>query len=291
LLKITPKTNPLTPKTNPLTPKTNPLTPKTNPLTPKTNPEFQDDYRPNLVENQCEKCEKILTRHNVYIKHIKTCKGKINPLECRICKEVFTLPQAKYRHQQKCTIRHELEQIQIHNNNITNNNIHDNIQNNIQNNIKIAIYSSDPTDTYLTIEPLLDKIGGIIKANKDDYGKLINEFNKQLYTIPENRCVVKTNLRSGDSQVHIGNNKWETRLDSSLFPNMICNSANTLSLILQIKKLTEKYPELHQILDYIGEEGYCNTDDIEYEKKVKNLYKNTVMSLIRIVYDITVTKK
>ena len=44
----------------------------------------------DLHENQCDKCGKILSNNQNLRRHIKICNGKMNPLQCTVCKEIFT---------------------------------------------------------------------------------------------------------------------------------------------------------------------------------------------------------
>ena len=108
-----------------------------NPSYAKDNPSYAKDNPHCLRVNQCDKCEKILANKQNFNKHIKTCKGKINPLQCQICDEIFTLAPAKYRHQKKCIAKdteRKKEEMNIHTL-IENQNIENNITNNVNNNI------------------------------------------------------------------------------------------------------------------------------------------------------------
>jgi uncharacterized C2H2 Zn-finger protein len=71
---------------------------------------FVAKLSPNtLHEKQCHKCEKILSSSQNYIRHVRNCNGKINPLQCIHCKEIFTLSHNKYRHQKKCKVKLQAE--------------------------------------------------------------------------------------------------------------------------------------------------------------------------------------
>ena len=131
------KDNPNYAKDNPNYAKDNPNYAKDNPNYAKDNPSYAKDNPHCLRVNQCDKCEKILANKQNFNKHIKTCKGKINPLQCQICDEIFTLAPAKYRHQKKCIAKdteRKKEEMNIHTL-IENQNIENNITNNVNNNI------------------------------------------------------------------------------------------------------------------------------------------------------------
>ena len=269
-----PKNNPTAPKNNPSAPKNNPIAPKNNPSAPKNNPVF-------LHDNQCEKCEKILSRHSILIKHMKNCKGKVNPLQCLVCKEVFTLPQAKYRHQKKCKENQTIQNIT--NNNITNNNI---TNNNNCNNITINLlkFPEDGDDFQFLSDHIDSKeFKRIWDQRKPEIG-----FNKFIHAIldrPENRIVHKNNLNTKHSQIHIGDNKWETALDKSVYPVLMHQMSCTAlehSLEYKKNKLSLLRTDMQKILKYLDNINTEN-DDIDNSSK----YIDAMENIEVIVYNMT----
>jgi len=299
--------NPICQKDNPICQKDNPICQKDNPICQKDNPICQKDNLNSItltLQNQCEICEKILSSKRNYLNHIDICKGKINTLQCIYCNEIFTLSPAKYRHQKICKKRIQSNDLIIPNeeaNTIIGTNINNTIingsivgtienQNNINTsnvqNINIVVYNNDPTEKFLNDSHIDNNaISRII--NEQNVLETLNNYNRELFSLKENQCIRKTNMRSSDSQIHLGNNKWEIRKDSEIFPKLMCSSANSFSEILTLKRLSKRYPELDKLLHYVGEEGYINTDDINEEKIVKDLFKDSVSSFIRIIYNIT----
>jgi len=188
----------------------------------------------NQHKNQCEKCDKILTRKSNYTKHIAKCKGKINILQCQICKEIFTCPPHKYRHQKKCKEKQLITTVQsgeIHNviNNIENQN--NNIQNNnIQNNnnnihININSFGKENKD-YISKEFLLQCFanGGY------GVGAMVNKifFDDEH---PENHNVILESLKHSYVKVK-RDQKWKAQgLDETISSmiqtassDIICNN-------------------------------------------------------------------
>ena len=259
-----------------------------------------------ILPNQCDICEKIFAKHCTMIYHKEKCKGKINPFQCIYCNEIFTYSTHKYRHQKICKEKIPSTDLCIPENEAnsiigTNINIGTNICTNIGNienqnnntsninntqNINIVIYSNDTTEKFLNDSHIDNNtIAKII--NDQSMLDTLNNYNRELFSIKENQCIRKTNLRSSDSKIHIGNNKWETRKDSEIFPKLMCSSANSFSEILTLKRLSRRYPELDKVLHYVGEEGYINTDDKIKEKEINDLFKDSVRSFTRIIYDLT----
>jgi len=271
-----------------IAPKDTPIAPKDTPNAPKDTPNAPKDTLTIIHENQCEKCEKILSRHSILIKHMKTCKGKVNQLECQYCKEIFSCPPHKYRHQKKCKVKQE-EEIKaqtIYNiqtqNNITNN------TNNINNtqNINIITYSSDVDEcNFIKTEAFTKKIKRLLMRYTNDI-KMIKDYNKELFSIKENQCVKKTNLRSTHSKVHVGNNKWITKLDKEVYPQMVSNYTNDLCNLILRENSREKHKALEKKLDYFTDGGYVN-DTEEKQKEITNEYYDLVEDLKIFAYDET----
>jgi len=66
--------------------------------------------------NQCEKCKKVFTRHNILTKHIPKCKGIRDMLVCEFCSASFnTYPSSRYRHYKTCKKKAEFDMAE-HNN-------------------------------------------------------------------------------------------------------------------------------------------------------------------------------
>ena len=53
-------------------------------------------------DNQCIKCNKILSSKNYLNKHLIICKGVSNPLECHLCHKLYFDSSSKSRHLKKC---------------------------------------------------------------------------------------------------------------------------------------------------------------------------------------------
>ena len=253
----TPKHNFNTPKNNPTTPKDNPFTPKNNPTTPKDNPV-------NFQPNQCEKCEKILSRSNIYKKHIINCKGKINKLQCQICNEIFTLAPAKYRHQKNCKIKKEEEQKVII----------QNIEN--QNNITNITYNypvvfNEEEDTYIKPKNIIKKLLKTAQTkNKKD---IIKTYIREIFAIKEKQNIVKTNLTNSHSKVHVGEGNWINKLDTEIYPQLTNLFADSVYGFLLDKNFSNK--TIMDFLLYMGDNGYINTEDEDLQKCYKNIHKDT----------------
>ena len=274
----------MTAKNNTLTPKNNILTAENNTLTPKTN-------TPNLHKNQCEKCEKILSRP-IYLKnHLEKCKGKVNKLECQYCQELFTLSQSKYRHQKKCKAKDQQlivseskkdivsTHIQTQNietqNNITNSNNNNNIT------INVLKFPEEGED----FDFLRDHI------DKDMFKKLWDQHNPEIgfrkftHAIldrAENRIVKKNNLNTNYSSIHQGDDKWEIALDQDVFPilthQMSC-AALECSHEYKKKKINLIRTDIGRILEYLDNVNIENDDTNEKYftnalKKIKILVHN-----------------
>ena len=130
----------------------------------------------------------------------------------------------------------------------------------------------------------IEKIQSFV--NGYNYIDNIKNYNKELLSIKDNRCIIKTNIKSSISKVHIGNNKWETKDDGDIFPKMVCSLADDMcNAILQFKT-ADRYKILQRILDCMADNGYVN-DNKEIKKEMLDNFKNIVKDLKLVVYDLS----
>ena len=230
--------------------------------------ECAKDTIKNIDENQCKKCEKNLSNKRNYNNHIKICKGKINKLECMYCKEIFTCPPHKYRHQKTCKLvtKNDLTSsdlvIQNINNNITNNNDNRKITNNkqitnndnrqiinnndnrqITNNITLQIKNfGDENKDYITNAFLLQcyKNGyyGLVEMIENVY------FNKEH---PENHNVRIGSLKNKYLEIH-KDDEWVPQGVNETLNRMINTTATDIILnVDEDQKEIEKIMEIQNL--------------------------------------------
>ena len=246
-----------------------------------------------LHNNQCEKCEKILSSKQNYNRHIQTCQGKRNLLECIYCKTIFSIPQARYRHQKICKIKLEststelilkpLDKLDIAQHIETQQNIQ--TQQYVQNQQNITIVY-DPEKLELLNDHLQDKLKSFLKHpdNKTNFC----DYSKELMGRKENQCIKKSNIRSSHSEVHIGNNNWELRLDKEIYPGLISNIADNFSECFNTDQKHSRQHKLFQaFLDYMADFGYCNSDDPEEITNNKKDFEMLTQQVKTIIYNIT----
>jgi hypothetical protein len=147
------------------------------------------------------------------------------------------------------------------------------------------MYGTIPfTRDHLTKEDL-QKIVQLASPHIDS--RAIAEYSKQIFSNKENRCIKKTNIRLGHSQIHTGDNKWETQLDSVLYPKLASDMASDMSEYLHTKRdqlRREVFEKLTNFVDYMADNGYVNTEDIDRKKIIQTEYKNFMKGLKLIVY-------
>ena len=189
---------------------------------PKDIPTSTKDIPTILNIKQCEKCEKIFTKHSTKIKHQEKCRGKINPLQCIHCQEFFTCSSNKYRHQKKCKLKQEEKHHEILQsttiNNITNNNITNNIgtQNN---NITVNIIKYDNLATIeFDDKHISDKdLKRIFRGATIETLQVMIKYANKLLQNPKNLCVRKKHITNSYCEVHKGDGKWEVQPDKQVF--------------------------------------------------------------------------
>jgi hypothetical protein len=251
------------------------------------------DATGNVVDNFCDICNKSFTRSYGLKIHKETCRGILDPLKCNYCDKIFANRSNKSNHLKICKKKKidykELIPIDetntittqnIQNANTINNAGRDTITNNVQN---IVVFTTDIDESKFNTEEFRNKIKILFRSNNDNF-QIIKEYNKGIMSIPENQCVKKTNIKSAHSKVHIGNNEWETKADKEVYPQMVCNLAN--SFTLELDKLKIKKKELDRLLDCIIDNGYINDTD---EKQTEMIHKFTELTrnIKYMIYDIS----
>jgi len=298
-IKCSTKENPNAPKENPNAPKENPNAPKENPNAPKENPNAPKE-NPHIY--RCNKCEKNLSRHSILIKHKEKCKGKINPLECIYCKEIFTIATARYRHQKKCKSNLKIEaspvpvQTQLIQNIQT-----QNVQNiQTQNNINIIVYNSDSKGPgyqkdqgFIIDDGMKEKFIEIVNKYYPDCNEITKQFNRLILSKPENQLVRKTNLRSSHSMVHVGNNNWKHDLDKEVYPHVVSSLSNSMIGYIDKNKFKKYiYNNVKTHAQYISDGGYNeNSSDSEEQKELSTEYRKVEYDCKTAVYNYTTDTK
>lgn len=179
--------------------------------------------------------------------------------------------------------------------NIQQNNTTTNITTQNNNTINLVVYNTKQIDfqtSHIDIPMLNDILKGCGSA--EDNKEILTKYGRALLGRKENQCVRKTNLRSSHSQVHVGNNNWETRHDKEVFPKVVCSVANQMSDNVYrfqdekpFKAHNKMLSRFHNFLEYMSDEGYAQ--DIEKEKEMKREFRRLVQDLRLLIADFTKT--
>ena len=274
---------------------------------------------------ECEKCNKVFSRKWSMQRHMDKCMGQVDLLSCEYCDKLFSHEKSRFKHYKICEKKKEAEEnpeafrkgkeliltdgnvgkLKTVLENVTpptvssietqNNNIHMNTidtQNNIQtqnNQNIILVYNPE------NIEFIRDHIGdeamNYIKRMYPSVDKrMVMDYSKRLFDLPQNQCIRKQDLKSGHSDVHVGENIWEKVSDKVLYPQLACNVANNMSDYLNVKRdllRKEAFEKIIRFVDYMADEGYINTDNQEREKYILQEYKSFSRELKLIVFNKT----
>jgi hypothetical protein len=242
----------------------------------------------NVDKHKCHKCHHNFSYNWCLTKHLLICKGDIKPFECKNCMKKFKTEKSRSKHCKKCDEKNK-EGTVITTNIGTQNNINTQNNNNIatQNNI-IIVYNPNGgtpfTSDHLTTEDF-KKILKLASPNIDS--RTMAEYSKQILSHPENRCIKKKDLKSGHSQVHTGDDNWELQLDKLVYPQLASDMANNMVEFINAKRAQLKkdvFDRLRDFVDYMADNGYINTNDVERQKEIQNEYKDFVKGLKLIVY-------
>jgi hypothetical protein len=264
-------------------------------------------------ENQCVMCMKTFSRNWYLMKHIDKCTGPKSCFQCEYCSKEFSHKDSRFKHYKICktkkeidskalvpvTTEQELQASTINNTtNIQTQNIEN--QNNIQNqqnvqqqNNVIILYNSGNPD-FKTDHLKAEDIQKILQlANPFVDSRLVTEYSKKILSHPENQCIKKEDLKSGHSEIHMGDDQWELELDRNIYPKLACNMANNMSEFLYTQRdkvKREVFDKITRFIDYMADNGYINTDDIEKQKEIKKEYKTFEKGLKLVVYGLTSKK-
>jgi hypothetical protein len=269
------------------------------------------------LRHQCDKCNKILSNSQNYKYHIDRCKGTSNSLQCHNCYKILNNRSAKSRHLKICLSQalipvQEKQTVPVTNsttNNTTNNNIGRDLNNTINNSTtvnqtnNITILTVDPNKIdeleFITdhiTNPQLKSILKLTHRDESDAKKvnMLETYVRQLMANPANKCIQKSNMQNVYSQIHTGDNKWETKHDKDLYPKLTCNVAQGFSGLMASRnedapmiKTARKLEELKAFLDYMADEGYRNDSDEKINHQTHLIFKELVQRIKSVVFDIT----
>ena len=245
---------------------------------------------PNVINADdyvCD-CTKKFKKKWILDRHVKTCSGVADCLVCPNCIKTFSSRQSKSIHMKKCTIKinnSEIQPIQNiqnitnnTNNNITNNTINNNNNNTI--NINIVTYKSDQTELLPIQSKYIEKIKQRIKHATGKSPKalmaIINQYADYSLDVPNNRYIVKKNLRSPYSKVHCGNNNWRHLMDAKILPEFTDILLNDLQLLCDKNKL---------MYDYLDD--LCSRVDDGKEDDTNKNYSKILHDIKLKIYDLT----
>lgn len=223
---------------------------------PDDNDDTESDTEVYESKFKCDKCHKFLSSRQYLNIHKEKCDGISNPNECCICHNIFNNRFSKSRHLKKCKLESE-NNINGDNsiiNNGDNNNINSNNTTNNTTNNNIIIFQERPDKYTEFIKDHITNvmITDIIKKSNNDFGLLIENFHRLLYSNEKNRCVIKTNIKSPFCYVHVGDNEWQTKPDITIMPKMsrdLCHNLKTS--INNNDNIKIKLSKIIEILEYL----------------------------------------
>jgi hypothetical protein len=241
-------------------------------------------------QNQCEACKKpFLTQWNLD-RHKLVCKGaKITPFACEICEAMFTLRSSKSRHMKTCKAKSVTTINNTTHNTTTNTNCHNNSHNTTHNQINLIVF--DPNDMRLLNDHIdIDELKKIMLDNPDDQRDVMRRFGRAILRRPENRCVQKKTLRHAHSKVHVGDDKWEARLDTDVYPKLTSNIADNLTELMHSRDGAKGYRIFKQMFrtffpyaEAIAGDGYNNSKDEELNQRILRDFKTLARDMKLIV--------
>lgn len=285
----------------------------------ENNEKEEDEYEFETELTHCPSCKKEFTKHWNLLRHIKNCRVKPDVYHCEYCYKNFKHRNSKYKHYKICKYKngqckyiHDDDKKDIVKEPETQSIIEQNVQNasviNNQNTIEnqtnietqnntqniIIVYNPENME-FVTDKINYEVIQNLLQSKSfDTNSRMVTEYGKEIFSIPENQCIKKNDLKSGHSEVHLGDDKWEKQLDKHIYPKLACSVANNMSDYLNSRKdiiRKEIFNKTVKFLDYMSDEGYINTDDKEKEKQIKREYKDLIKELRLVIHSKTGNSK
>lgn len=164
---------------------------------------------------QCIKCQKIFSTKWYYKIHSEKCTGTKDPYSCKYCQKKFTHEKSRYSHYRICKAKIDDSKEEV---------------STIKEDTILEI--SEPDKVQFLRDHITNEMIINILQNKNHIETFIKYINC-LFERKGNQCVRKTNLRATYSQIYIGNNKWETRLDQTFYPRLLESLANVFIIHIQ----------------------------------------------------------
>jgi hypothetical protein len=254
-------------------------------------------------KHKCPLCSNCFTRNWSLTKHMEKCKGvvkKRDKLQCEFCENRFKHQSSMSRHYKTCATKKEMALIEAQqleedkqktiNNNSgqMNNQLGSGTQNNTQNNNIIIVYNPNGMTPFSTDHLKAEdfkKILQLASARLDN--RALEEYSKQIFENEENRCIKKTNIKLGHSQIHLGDNKWKLQLDKNIYPRLATDLANNMAEYVDEKRETFKQDMYIRLRDFVYgmcDAGYINADPSDREKEIQKEFKTFTEGLKLIVY-------
>lgn len=221
----------------------------------------------NNVVYKCEECSKIFVSKLGIDKHKGSgCKiNSTNPLECKHCFQIFNNRSSKCRHLKVCPCRPDDTNIST---------------------TEQPVEEAAPTVTTIIFEMRVSKCTQFITSHitTDDMKSIIFdyynekkkyrhlfvfvEYAKRILKHPDNRCIIKPNIKIPSSKIHCGNGEWERYADDDVIEKLRIDIAKSFMKQLEDIEDESKYILTKRINAVRGELEFLTDDVFDDEHKV-----------------------
>ena len=233
----------------------------------------------------CNQCGRDFPKSYNLKRHTGRCKGVSNPLECYKCHAVFKHASGKCRHLKTCTgtanVVEKVPDQQVVQN-ITNNTTNYNIVNNVV--IQLVAFQPNGSrkQTEFTIDHIPNEQFLTLFKGKNETSAItssLGEITSRILEAPQNQLVKKTNMRSGDSLVHMGDNRWTVQQDKNVYPKLTEDITNVVLEQLEVNGNNQKAKVAYETLGKIVSDENPYKKDAVAEVKLR-VYEATKSSVL-----------
>jgi hypothetical protein len=216
------------------------------------------------IEHICDNCNKKLASADSLNKHKTICNG-LSSLQCKYCYAYLASRLTKCRHLKVCPCRPDDTNI---------------------NTTEQPVEEAAPTVTTIIFEMRVSKCTQFITSHitTDDMKSIIFdyynekkkyrhlfvfvEYAKRILKHPDNRCIIKPNIKILSSKIHCGNGEWERYADDDVIEKLRIDIAKSFMKQLEDIEDESKYILTKRINALRGELEFLTDDVFDDEHKV-----------------------
>jgi hypothetical protein len=233
----------------------------------------------NNVMHICNKCEKKFASANSLNKHNGVCTG-LHCLQCKYCLSFYATRLTKYRHSLICPCRPDDPPQASDNTELQQTEQSEIIEERPKSTIVVFERSYAKCTQFITSHITLTDMRSIIfdyynEKKKNRHLNVYIEYVQRLFSNPNNKCIIKPNIKRTSSKIHQGDGEWRRYEDEDVIEKVRIDIAKTFMRHLEALEdenqyhLTKRIYKLRGELEFLtnnvfDDEGHSMMRDMRY---------------------------